>query len=446
MELKGKSCIVVGLGKSGRAAANLVKEKGGKVTFYKDSPFTVNEIKELRENKFDYVDIEKRDKMILQGEIDCVILSPSISLDAQIVKNAEKNGITILTEPELASCFLKSTLVGITGTNGKTTTTSLVEKLISSDGKRCFAVGNIGIPLTSIVDKLDEKDYIVEELSSFQLEKNEFVKPKVSCILNIGVDHLERHKTMENYINAKKNIFKKQDENDFIVLNYDDKTLREIDVESKAKVIYFSKSEKVNGAYLDGENICFGDGEFIVSKNTIGLFGAHNLENALASISICKLLKVSNTAIAKGLSEFKGISHRLKLIKTIDNVKYFNDSKATNIESTIVATNAFDEKITLLLGGLDSDFDYTDLFEKMSKNVFRIIVCGQNAEKIISYANKCNFKNINRAGTLKESVLIARFFANYGEIVLFSPASKSFDSFKNYEERGEKFVEIVESL
>ncbi|MEG1520614.1 MAG: UDP-N-acetylmuramoyl-L-alanine--D-glutamate ligase, partial [Clostridia bacterium] len=312
--------------------------------------------------------------------------------------------------------------------------------------KRCFAVGNIGVPLTSLVETLNEKDYIVEELSSFQLEKNEFVKPKISCILNLSVDHMDRHKTMENYINAKKNIFKNQDENDFLVLNFDDEILKSQEIKSSAKVVYFSKSEKVNGAYLDGENICFGDGEFIVSKNTIRLFGAHNLENALAAITIAKLLKISNTAIAKGLSEFKGISHRLQFVKTIDNVKYINDSKATNIDSTIVATNAFDEKITLLLGGYDSDFDYSELFEKMSKNVQRIIVSGANAEKIVNYAKLSGFINIIQTASLKESVLVARFFANANEVVLFSPASKSFDLFNNYEERGEKFIEIVESI
>ncbi|MEG1806243.1 MAG: UDP-N-acetylmuramoyl-L-alanine--D-glutamate ligase, partial [Clostridia bacterium] len=316
MELKGKSCLVIGLGKSGKSAANLIKRSGGSVTFYKDSPFSVDEIKRMKVDGFDYVDIEKRDKMILQGCVDLIVISPSISLQSEVVKIAEKRGIKILTEVELASCFLTATLVGITGTNGKTTTTSLVEKLISSDDKRCFAVGNIGVPLTSLVETLNEKDYIVEELSSFQLEKNEFVKPKISCILNISVDHMDRHKTMENYITAKKNIFKNQDENDFLVLNFDDEILKSQDIKSSAKVVYFSKSEKVNGAYLDGENICFGDGEFIVSKNTIRLFGAHNLENALAAITIAKLLKISNTAIAKGLSEFKGISHRLQFVKT----------------------------------------------------------------------------------------------------------------------------------
>ncbi|MEG1520214.1 MAG: Mur ligase family protein, partial [Clostridia bacterium] len=177
MELNGKSCLVIGLGKSGKSAANLIKRSGGSVTFYKDAPFSVDEIKQMKVDGFDYVDIEKRDKMILQGCVDLIVISPSISLQSEVVKIAEKRGIKILTEVELASCFLTATLVGITGTNGKTTTTSLVEKLISSDDKRCFAVGNIGVPLTSLVETLNEKDYIVEELSSFQLEKNEFVKP-----------------------------------------------------------------------------------------------------------------------------------------------------------------------------------------------------------------------------------------------------------------------------
>ena len=251
---------------------------------------------------------------------------------------------------------------------------------------------------------------------------------------------------MEKYIEAKSNIVKFQDENDYFVCNLHDEVICDIAKSSKAKVVYFSQEEKTNGAYIDGENICYNQDEYIVSLNSINLRGKHNFQNVLAVITMAKLLGISNVAIAKTLQEFLGIEHRMKQVATIDGTSYYNDSKATNPHSTIMAVNSFHEDLYLIMGGLDSDFDYSQLVENFPKNLKHVIVVGENAEKIAIAVREDSEILVTRASTLRESVLLARYFAKADDVVLFSPASKSFDSYKNFEERGMHFVSIVESI
>lgn len=424
MEYSEADVLMLGYGESGKAVCEKVGKLGKKVYIYdKKSGFISNS------------DVKR---LICGGKIELAVLSPGISTDSEIVKSVESSGIKVISEFEYGSNFLKGDVVAVTGTNGKTTTVMLLEKMLKESGRKCSLCGNIGYPVTKV--KSDDSYINVLECSSFQLERIDRFKPKISAILNLSPDHIDRHKSVEKYYEAKKQIYKNQDENDFIVIPCD----LEIS-DCKAKKYYFSTTKKTNGAHLEKNNIVFGDNEYITGLSNVKLLGKHNIENILAATTMAKLLKINNKYIERAISTFYGVPHRISFVKEISGVKYYNDSKGTNVSSTTVAIDSMQGDTVLIMGGKEKGICYDELFEKMSKIVKRVIVFGENAENILNSAEKYGYMNISRAATLKEAVLLARYYAKCGN-VLFSPATSSFDMFSSYEERGERFEEIVHGI
>ncbi len=446
MELYNKNCLVMGFGVSGQQVGKLIKNQGGKVTIYSDFPLTKDEVVMASRYGFSYGNYDNVEKLIKKNQLDLMVLSPSIKIGAELVKLAKKMKVKVVSEVELGCLFAKGTIIGVTGTNGKSTTATLIGEMLKNANKTAYVLGNIGCPISEKAELVEQNQYVSLELSSYQLESSMELPINVAVVLNITKDHLERHKTFENYVLAKKNITKFQGEKDFLVLNYDDEIVRSFAKSSKAKVLYFSQKQKVNGAYLLGENILFGNGEYIASMKSIKLMGRHNVENILASITAMKVLKIPTKAIAKTLTNFNGIKHRLEVVKEIQGVTYVNDSKSTNLESLIVALECYcNRQVILIMGGVDSGFDYKKVFTDF-KNLVSVVVYGENAEKIVNFAKSQGYTNIFQGATLKECVLLSRYLAKENQIVLLSNGSKSFDMFKNFEERGEKFREIVRGI
>ncbi len=425
MEYSDCDVLVIGYGESGKAVCEKVKSLGKNAYIYdKKSGF-------LKEN-----DVER---LIYGGKVGLAVISPGVPTDSEISLLLRKSGIKIVSELEYGASFFDGTVVAVTGTNGKTTTVTLIDKMLKEANERSFLCGNIGFPASR--EKIEKNATYVLECSSFQLETIKSFKPKIAAILNLSPDHLDRHKSLENYYAAKKRIYENQDENDFLVLpkNLDDKC------DSKSKKYFFSLSEKTNGAHLEKDNIVFGRSDYVTGLRNIKLLGQHNIENILAAVTVAKLLKINNKYIECAISTFYGVPHRISYVKTIDGVKYYNDSKGTNVSSTLVAINAMTGETVLILGGKEKGIDYLPLFENLPKNVTRVIVFGENAERVLIDAEEANYRSISRCESLKECVLLARYYAKSGNVLL-SPATSSFDMFSSYEERGECFEEIVRSL
>lgn len=336
---------------------------------------------------------------------------------------------------------------------GKTTTTSLIYEIIKKKGYNCYLGGNIGIPLFTRLNQMKEEDYIVLELSSFQL-MNMKISPKISVITNISPNHLNIHSSYEEYIEAKKNIFKNQKKEDIVVLNYDNEITRDIAKEAEGRVIFFSSETKLDdGIILDGEVIKECNDKVrrhVINTKDLSLRGKHNFENACAAIAATKVIVDIDTQI-QAIKEFKGVEHRLEFIKEIDGVKWYNDSIGTSPTRTIAGLNSFEENIILIAGGYDKHLDYTPIAKPILENVKTLILMGQTAEKIFLAVKEEAEKqgkqiDIYMCETLEETAKLAKRNAKQGDIVLFSPASASFDLFKNFDERGKKFKEIVNNL
>lgn len=423
--------LVLGAGISGKSANKLLK-KLGYVTYILD------------DNKILFHNF--KDKLI--ASLSMVVVSPGVEQSHETLALAREHGIEIIGELELGSRFISCPIIAITGTNGKTTTTTLTGELLSPVG-RVFVGGNIGVPVTSFALSTSKEDVCVLEVSSFQLETIKSFKPHIALLLNLSVDHLSRHKTYENYINAKLRIFENQTESDFAVFNYDDKTIMGLDLSFiKAQKFYFSTKVKCKGCYVQKGMIYFNDGENVkqlFSASEITLRGEHNLANALASILACILAGMDKN-IREKIHKFKGISHRLEYIAEINGVTFINDSKSTNISSCKVAISSMSEPTTLILGGSDKGFSFDELFEDLPAIVKNIVVVGQTKSKIIESSRKYAISNVYEAESFKDAVMIARNLASAGETVLLSPACASFDMFDNYEQRGEVFAKIVREI
>lgn len=436
--------LVFGIGKSGLAVGEMLKRKGKTVYYTKDTDFSKKEIQEIIKLKANYLQFEKREKLIKKGEIDVVVLSPAISLSHPLVKLAKKYKVKVIGELELASKYCRGKIVAITGTNGKTTTTQLITHILKTAGKSCYAVGNIGTAFSTIADKIEPNEIAVVETSSFQLESVKNFSPDIAVLLNISNDHINRHKTIENYIEAKSNIFLYQKKGCKLIANYDDGIVKEI--VNDRNPIWFSRKEKLNGCYIEGENIFTPNGDYVCSTSTIKLIGSHNLENTLASILVAIELGIKVEYILKGISTFAAPKHRLQFVKNIDGIDYYNDSKATNPSATIVAVNAMGDKDIILILGGRGEFNFLELLLNLPENVRRIVVYGENSELIIKALEKVTYFEYSVATTLEEAVHIARFFAKPKNVILFSPASKSFDMYKSFEVRGENFISILEKI
>lgn len=452
MDLNNKTVLLVGLAKTGVSTIKKLDKLGAKII--------VNDIKSKDQLKDIIKQIENLDSVeyILghhledTSNIDLTIVSPGVPLDLPFIKKLQSENINIIGEVELAYKLSKNpTFVGITGTNGKTTTTSLVGEIFKKASKDSYIVGNIGNPVIDTVDLTDENSFLITELSSFQLESIEDFKPRVSTIINITEDHLNRHHTMENYINAKANIFKNQDANDFCILNYDDEIVRELGNKTNAKVLYFSQKEKVSqGAYLDDNNnivIKVNDKEIkLLNKDELSLPGNHNLENCMAAILMSYVLGIDLEIIKDTLKTFKSVEHRLEFVTDKDGIMFVNDSKGTNPDSTIKAITSYDKPIVLIAGGKDKQSDFTEMISYATKNVKALVLLGETADKIEQTAKLQGMNNIFRVSNMKEAVKTAYKLAQSGDVVLLSPACASWDMYPNFEARGLDFKENIYNL
>jgi len=350
---------------------------------------------------------------------------------------------------ELAFCFAKAPIVAITGTNGKTTTTALVGELFQNSGKATLVGGNIGLPLISAVED-SPAEVIVAEVSSFQLETTSSYRPKVSVILNITPDHLDRHGTMEIYTEAKAKIFANQQANDYVVLNFDDPLTAPLANKAAAEKVFFSRREVLDrGVYIKEGNITVnidGNEEYILPTKDVFIPGAHNLENALAAVAAASVMGVSKETISSVLREFKGVPHRLEFVAEVSGVKYINDSKGTNSFASIKALEAFSEPVVLIAGGRNKGSDFRDLALMIKDKVCVLVVLGECAEQLTAAVSETGFSNIQAAGDLPQAVRLAAKAARPGDVVLLSPACASWDMFRNFEERGDMFKGLVLEL
>jgi UDP-N-acetylmuramoylalanine--D-glutamate ligase len=378
---------------------------------------------------------------------DLIIPSPGVPADDEHLLKARSKKITVWSEIELAYRFLEGELIGITGSNGKTTTTTLVHHILKTAGKNAILAGNVGTALISCVEQMNAETVSVVELSSFQLELIEKFRPDIGVFLNLTPDHLDRHKTMGAYTAAKKRIFENQTELDAAVLNADDGPTVML-TPKKPQVFWFSRTKGVQqGARVHGEDVVIvhhGKQEFVIKVAEIPLAGAHNVENVLAAVTAARLADVDAATIRKAVRSFQGVEHRLEFVAEITGVRYYNDSKATNVDATLKALDAFAGRILVILGGKDKDSDYTMLQKPLREKAVLALLIGAAAEKIAGQI--AGSVAIDHAGTMERAVEIASQAAREGDVVLLAPACASFDQFENYEHRGRVFKELVRTL
>jgi UDP-N-acetylmuramoylalanine--D-glutamate ligase len=447
MELNNKRVLVVGLGKSGVASALFLKAHGARVTVSdtKSGDELRNEIPVLLDHGI-VVETGGHGERTFRGQ-DLIVVSPGVPIDAPLLAQARNLGEPVIGEIELAAQFLPGPIVAITGSNGKTTTTTLVGEMLAASGLPAMVGGNIGTPAVSLAQRATPETAIVLEVSSFQLETIQTFRPKVAVVLNVTPDHLDRHRTLEVYVDAKARIFENQRGDDFAVLNEDDPICAAMAARTHAPVFWFSRQKEVKlGAWVREGNILFRDGRGqreVMLASEIPLKGAHNLENVLAAVCAGALMGCVPEKIRQAVREFKAVEHRLEFVTTIRSVDYYNDSKATNVDATIKALESFPANIHLILGGKDKGSDYSVLNDLLRQRVKRVYTIGAAAGKIESQIKGVE---VVRAETLENAVRKANAVAEPGDVVLLAPACASFDQFKSYEHRGRMFKEIVVTL
>ena len=448
MELNGKRTLVVGLGKSGVASALFMKAHGARVTVSdtKSGDELRNEIPVLLDHGIT-VETGGHGERTFRGQ-DLIVVSPGVPVDAPPLVQARSLGETVIGEIELAAQFLPGPVVAITGSNGKTTTTTLTGEIMAAAGLPTLVGGNIGTPAISLAERAKPDTVIVLEISSFQLETIQTFRPIVAVVLNVTPDHLDRHRTFEIYTNAKARIFENQQASDFAVLNADDPTCVAMGARTRAQVFWFSRQKEVQqGAWVRDGNIVFRDEKGqreILQVSEIPLKGAHNLENVLAAVCTGVLMGCAPEKIRQAVHNFKAVEHRLEYVATINRVDYYNDSKATNVDATVKALESFPANIHLILGGKDKGSPYTVLNDLIRQRVKRIYTIGAAAPKIEAEIQGAT--EVVHAETLENAIKRAHAVAQPGDIVLLAPACASFDQFKSYEHRGKVFKDIVGGL
>jgi UDP-N-acetylmuramoylalanine--D-glutamate ligase len=451
MEFQEKNVLVFGSGKSGIAAAELLEKQNANIfVFEGNEKQSVAEIKEKSESfaKAEiYVGTLPEEVM---DKLDFVVLSPGVPTDLPLVNAMRDKKITIIGEIELAYQVAKGKILAITGTNGKTTTTTLVGEILSNYFKDVKVVGNIGIPYTSVAADTAEETVTAAEISSFQLETIVDFAPDVSAILNITPDHLNRHHTMENYIKAKEDITKNQEANDVCVLNYEDEVLRKFGESLSMKVLWFDSKKPVqNGCYLNGEKIIYvseGKEEEVIDVNELNILGTHNYENVMAAVAMTISIGVPMDVIVKTLREFQAVEHRIEYVTEKRGVKFYNDSKGTNPDAAIKGIQAMNRPTLLIGGGYDKQSEYDEWIESFDGKVKKLVLIGVTKEKIADCAKRHGFTEYVFADSLEEAVNICYDNAVSGDAVLLSPACASWDMFKSYEERGRIFKDLVRNL
>lgn len=448
MLVTGKKVLVFGSGISGIGAVKLLEDHGAEVVLY-DGNESLDQAS-LREQLGEKTTIVLGEfPEHLLEELELVVLSPGVPTDLPVILAMKEHGIQVIGEVELAYAFGKGDVLAITGTNGKTTTTSLLGEIMKCHQEEVFVVGNIGNPYTVAAGQMTERSVAVAEMSSFQLESIETFRPKVSAILNFTPDHLNRHHTMEAYVEAKKQIAKNQTAEDYCVLNYEDERTKAFGEEVKAQVLYFSSAHKLErGIYLDDGKMIYKNPEEVIvcHVDELQILGIHNYENVMAAVAMAAVYGVPMDTIRKAILAFKGVEHRIEYVTEKDGVVYYNDSKGTNPDAAIKGIQAMNRKTVLIGGGYDKNSEYTEWIQAFDGKVKQLILIGATREKIAQDAEKCGFHDYVFADTFEEAVLLAAKTAKSGEAVLLSPACASWGTFPNYEVRGEKFKEIVNSL
>ncbi|WP_242144474.1 MULTISPECIES: UDP-N-acetylmuramoyl-L-alanine--D-glutamate ligase [unclassified Bacillus cereus group] len=445
-DYQNKNILVLGIAKSGYAAANLLKSLGANVIVNDGKPLANNELAaELQAKGMDVV-CGGHPLELLERNIALVVKNPGIPYSNPLLVAAKEKQIPIITEIELAYRISEAPFIGITGSNGKTTTTMLTFEMLKEGEKHPVIAGNIGTVACEVAQSAKANEVLVTELSSFQLMGVETFQPKVAAFLNLFEAHLDYHGTKKEYGLAKANIFKNQTAADYSVINADDADVMALSADSKGQKILFSATKEIeDGAYIK-ENALYFKGEKVVEIKDVVLPGKHNLENILAAMSIAKLLGVANEAIVAVLKRFTGVKHRLEYVTTIHNRKFYNDSKATNMLATEKALSAFTSPVILLAGGLDRGNEFDDLIPYFEQHVKAIVTYGQTAPKLVHAAEKAGLAIIETVNHLEEAVERAYAHSTDGDVILLSPACASWDQFKTFEERGDIFIQAVHKL
>lgn len=451
MKMEDKKVLVVGTGVSGIAAAQLLLEKKAQVVLFDANP-------DLNPDKFKEKNPQLSEVPVVLGELTedrmrefgVAVLSPGVPTDLPMVEKLRAQNVEIWGEIELAYYFGKGPVIAITGTNGKTTTTALTGEIMKNYYKDVRVVGNIGIPYTSEAATMTEDTVTVAEISSFQLETIHTFCPRVSAILNITPDHLNRHHTMECYIETKEKITMNQTKDEVCVLNYEDPVLREFGKNAPASVVYFSSAHMLQeGVYLEGEDIYYaheGKTEKVINVNELNLLGRHNYENVMAATAMSLSFGVPMEKIVEVLKRFQAVEHRIEYVTEKRGVRYYNDSKGTNPDAAIQGIRAMNRPTFLIGGGYDKQSEYDEWIEAFDGKVKALVLIGQTADKIEACAHRHGFMDTVKFDTFEEAVNYCYEHAVSGDAVLLSPACASWGMFKNYEERGRIFKEIVRNL
>ena len=450
MDMKNKKVLVFGSGISGIGAGKLLEQVGASVVLYDGKETLDKEVLKAQlgdDTKAEIILGELSEEVM--ETLDLVVMSPGVPTDLPVVLKMRDMGIPIWGEVELAYTYGKGDVLAITGTNGKTTTTALLGEIMKNYKESVFVVGNIGNPYTAAALEMREDSVAVAEMSSFQLETIHEFRPKVSAILNITPDHLNRHHTMEAYIKAKEDIAKNQTKEDTCVLNYEDEVTRKIGENVKANVLYFSSQRKLDrGIYLDDGNIILRQDEEILvcNVNELKLLGTHNYENVMAAVAMAAAYGTPMEVIRRTIKEFAGVEHRIEFVREKDGVAYYNDSKGTNPDAAIKGIQAMNRPTVLIGGGYDKDSEYEEWIQAFDGKVKLLVLVGATKEKIAEAAERVGFVSYVMADSFEEAVEKCIEAAEPGDAVLLSPACASWGMFKNYDERGDKFKELVNCL
>jgi UDP-N-acetylmuramoylalanine--D-glutamate ligase len=444
----GKNILVYGTGVSGIAAVRALNKLGKKIFIFDDkkSLEDILDIQEIKDIKFKFLNNIKEIDFL---EIDLIIKSPSVPLESNLIIESKIRNIPVVSDLELAYRLTDKDFIAITGTNGKTTTTTLVHKIISDNDFKAGLTGNIGSGI--LWDVLDDKDLYIVESSSYQLASINRFKPKIAVITNITPDHLNWHESFENYINAKLNIFKNQDENDYVVLNYEDEVIKDNLEKIRSKIIFFSSKRKLSeGIFINGEEIQYKRNDEVtnvINLKDIKIPGTHNLENVMAAIGVSVALNLNLDKVKESIQGFKGVEHRLELVDSkLDNVLFFNDSKGTNPASTIKAVEALKENIIIILGGYNKNSSFDDLVKIFKGKVKYVVLFGETKEIIKEALNRQGFSNYTVVKNLEEAVKKAYTVSTPDDKILLSPACASWDMYSSFEERGKHFKEIIKLI
>ena len=442
MRLKNKNVLVYGLGVSGKGAIKLLKRLKSKVFVYDDNNSALNSLCD------DKVYLVNKISEEFIKTLDLIVVNPSVSKYCENLILAFENNIKIISEIELAYRFCKGKIISVTGSNGKSTTCSLIYSILSGLKKKSSLVGNIGYSFCESVNK-DPKQTFVVEVSSFQLETIDKYKSNIACFTNFTENHLDRHFSIKEYFETKCKIFNNQKNSDYRILNFDDNKVKTLKFK---KTYFFSRKTKVKGTFVKDDYIYFNNGkkeEKILPLSLIKLIGEHNLENVLCAVLVCKLMKVPNNIIQLGVERFMGLNHRIEFVKELNGISFYNDSKSTTVKATLTALSCFNNhRVLLILGGSDKGFDFLPLFQDLPTCVKKIIAIGEVKDKILKDAQNVNFENVISCDDFEDMVKCAYEYSMSENLdtVLLSPATASFDMFKNFEDRGDVFKGLVEKL